>query len=117
MDKIRSMFSMKNLVSMDHIVSNLYISSAEEARNKILLKENKIRNILVAGQGLIEHYPNEFGYQSITIQDLPHIDLLYYLLPSFKYIEGCKGNVLVHCMAGCSRSVSIVTAYLMIKMR
>jgi protein tyrosine phosphatase len=67
--------------------------------------------------------------------DQPGVSLIKFFLQAFRFIdsflqetqvyqgqipspENQKGKkaVLVHCMAGCSRSVSIMTAYLMMKL-
>ncbi|MCO5569705.1 hypothetical protein L7F22_023421 [Adiantum nelumboides] len=51
----------------------------------------------------------------VPLLDSPNEDILGVMQPCFKFIdEGReKGNVLVHCMAGKSRSAAVVVAYLM----
>eukprot|EP00250_Pteridium_aquilinum_P004516 c14716_g1_i1 orf=115-774(-) len=51
----------------------------------------------------------------VPLMDTPEEDILQILQPCFDFInEGRRqGTVLVHCMAGRSRSAAVVTAYLM----
>lgn len=52
------------------------------------------------------------------IVDAPSVDIREYFKESFIFIDECvnnNGRILVHCFAGMSRSVAIVTAYLMKK--
>ena len=53
----------------------------------------------------------------MNAEDQPWFDLSIFFDETFGFIETGrkKGGVLVHCMAGISRSATIVTAYLMRK--
>lgn len=52
----------------------------------------------------------------LNIRDLPQTQLHDYFLDAFSFIDECAadgGKVLVHCVAGKSRSASIVIPYMM----
>ena len=118
----------------DQIIPNLYICSAAEAAMKDKLLKTGITHILVTGRGLTCRFKRSFKYKKIEIMDLKSIKLKSYLLPGLQFIDsilveqytsnqGPKKpksatlKVLVHCLAGASRSVSFVIAYLMLKLR
>jgi protein-tyrosine phosphatase len=60
-------------------------------------------------------YPKELKHLQITLEDSDLEDLSKYYEQAIEFIdENIKsGNVLVHCLAGVSRSSTIVIAYLM----
>ncbi|MCJ1467934.1 hypothetical protein MMC07_006559 [Pseudocyphellaria aurata] len=52
----------------------------------------------------------------LKVQDLAHADLLQHLPATCQFIAEARaagGTVLVHCLAGVSRSTTVVVAYLM----
>ncbi len=102
---------------MDCIMEHLYIGSRDAANNLELLKEKKITHILIVAKYVIPTYPDLFKYKAIPAQDLPTFDLYRYFKDAIDFIHmgRCNGNVLVHCMAGVSRSSSIIIAYAMNK--
>jgi predicted protein tyrosine phosphatase len=109
-------FPQKCLADEPHqAIPGLYISSAAAARNKETLSRLGITHILIAAKGLYPAHLGEYNYMLLEVQDWAGEDLLYYFEEAIKFIdEGRKeGNVLVHCMAGVSRSASIVIAYIM----
>lgn len=64
-------------------------------------------------------YPNQhiINYLFIPAIDHEHYDLSQHFEQAYQFIEKHRRetNVLIHCMAGISRSVTIVAAYLMMK--
>ena len=52
-------------------------------------------------------------HEYVQIQDSLDANILPYIDSSIRFLKKCDDNVLVHCTAGVSRSVSIVVAYLM----
>ena len=59
-------------------------------------------------------YPKEIEHKLIKIDDLPRENIIKYFGECLLFIEGDK-KVLVHCIAGASRSATIIIAYLMWK--
>ncbi|KAI5006038.1 dual specificity protein phosphatase 1B-like isoform X2 [Hordeum vulgare subsp. vulgare] len=96
----------------------LYLGSVGAALNNEALKSLNITHILVVARSLNPAFPAEFTYKKIEVLDSPDTDLGKHFSECFTFIdEGiCTGgNVLVHCFAGRSRSVTVVLAYLMKK--
>uniref|UniRef100_A0ACD5U5I2 Uncharacterized protein n=1 Tax=Avena sativa TaxID=4498 RepID=A0ACD5U5I2_AVESA len=106
------------LLSLQLSCQGLYLGSVGAALNKDALKSLNITHILVVARSLNPTFPAEFTYKKIEVLDSPDTDLVKHFGECFTFIdEGvCSGgNVLVHCFAGRSRSVTLVLAYLMNK--
>ncbi|CAD6206175.1 unnamed protein product [Miscanthus lutarioriparius] len=100
------------------IKQGLYLGSVGAAFNKEALKSLNITHILIVARSLDPVFPAEFNYKKIEVLDSPDTDLLKHSDECFSFIDeaiSSGGNVLVHCFAGRSRSVTIVVAYLMKK--
>ncbi|CAD6214028.1 unnamed protein product [Miscanthus lutarioriparius] len=100
------------------IKEGLYLGSVGAAFNKEALKSLNITHILIVARSLDPVFPAEFNYKKIEVLDSPDTDLLKHSDECFSFIDeaiSSGGNVLVHCFAGRSRSVTIVVAYLMKK--
>ncbi len=100
---------------MAQILDNLYLSSVSEARNPKYIKTNKITHVLIAAKGLKQYF-NSVTYKQLNISDNPVTMISHYFSESFKFIDEALASgkaVLVHCLGGKSRSVSVVIAYLM----
>ncbi|KAF9994679.1 dual specificity phosphatase 12 [Entomortierella chlamydospora] len=64
----------------------------------------------------VPRFPGEFTYKIIAVPDMDETNLIKYFPETHTFIQGALdqgGKVLVHCMAGASRSVTIVCAYMM----
>ena len=114
--KIISEYYSKHL---SEIIPNfLYISSYNATKNLELLEKNKITHIINCAADFCENVfeqENKFTYLSFYLKDhvLENIECIFY--ECIKFIENVKekgGRVLVHCIQGISRSVSIVMAYI-----
>jgi protein-tyrosine phosphatase len=97
--------------SIDNIINNIYIGNYPAALNISLLKNIGITHILVAGKDMVEMFPNDFIYKTISLYDSPHTNISKYFPESNTFIKSAD-KILVHCGAGVSRSVSLVLAYL-----
>ena len=114
--KIISEYYSKHL---SEIIPNfLYISSYNATKNLELLEKNKITHIINCAADFCENVfeqDNKFTYLSFYLKDhvLENIECIFY--ECIKFIENVRekgGRVLVHCIQGISRSVSLVMAYL-----
>ncbi|KAK6463147.1 Yvh1 dual specificity phosphatase [Scheffersomyces coipomensis] len=101
------------------ILGGIYLSSIEPINNNIDLKsEYNITHILSVLPGPIPNTyksPN-YHHKQIEITDEETSNILQYFDDALSFISDAikeKGNVLVHCAQGSSRSVIIVMAYLM----
>ncbi|XP_019709354.1 dual specificity protein phosphatase 1 isoform X1 [Elaeis guineensis] len=100
------------------IEEGLFLGSVGVAVNKELLKSLNITHILIVAKSLDPAFPNNFVYKKIEVLDTPDTNLQEYFDECFSFIDEARragGGVLVHCFAGRSRSVTVITAYLMKK--
>ena len=95
----------------------LYLGSYDAALNTSYLQSQNIRSVLTIGFDMDVNLPSDFTYLGIFALDSPKQDLTQAFETSFNFIEQNRKytNVLVHCMAGVSRSTSLVLYYLMKK--
>jgi atypical dual specificity phosphatase len=105
------------------ILPNLLLASVDVTRDLSLLTQHRITHILNVAEH--EHNPPEycgdstgstFESKHISILDLPEVKITEYFDECFAFINSALqagGRILVHCMAGVSRSAAIVIGYLM----
>ena len=107
---------------LSEVIPNfLYISSYNATKNKSLLEKNKITHIINCAADFCENVfesENKYTYLSFYLKDhvSENIECIFY--ECIKFIENVKekgGRVLVHCIQGISRSVTLVMAYLIYK--
>lgn len=102
---------------MNQIVNGLYLGSYKDAHNYELLVRSGITHIVNLSR-LPDFYPDSFSYLHIDIEDDEEADINRYFTRTSRFIHNAilnGGIVLVHCMAGISRSPTIVIAYLVQK--
>lgn len=79
--------------------------------------ENGIRAVLTAAKGVSISHPKADVpfYLQIPGEDRDGFDLTLYFAKSIKFIRDALENtsIMVHCLAGVSRSVCLVLAYFM----
>ena len=93
----------------------LYLGNYEAASDVSLLKKHGIRAVLTVAADLKLTYPEGFAHERIAAFDMVSYDLSKHFNRCFEFIDKLRAetNVLVHCLAGISRSATIVIAYLM----
>jgi len=90
----------------------LYIGSAFNAYDYYLLQELDINSIINATAEVSNYFPDYFDYLNIPINDdnytsikdhFSKIETFFY-----KMISENKGNILIHCYQGASRSAAVI---------
>ena len=99
----------------DQITEKIYLGDYTSANDIPKLKEEGIKKVLTVmdyDDGQI-YDPNEFTHLKFNVCDDEYQNIIQYFGECLNYIKEKDEKVLVHCMAGASRSATIVIAYLM----
>ncbi len=97
------------------IIPHIYIGTVGSATNLKQLEKYKITHIVCCAAVVKSFFPEKFKYLNLDILDSDKADIKQHFLKSNEFIDEAiksKGNVLVHCHAGMSRSSTIIIAYL-----
>lgn len=100
---------------MNKILPGLYIGNFRDSRDEEQLKLNKITHILSVHINA-KPFKSDRIYFCISAHDSGTEDLSQYFEECNDFIHSARiygGNVLVHCLAGMSRSVTVTAAYIM----
>jgi len=99
----------------NQIIPGLYLGSLDDALQHTKIQSRGVTHILTVAQGVKPAFPDVFRYYVLSLPDSESVDLLSHFTAVFQFItEGISnGGILVHCMAGISRSATLVIAYLM----
>lgn len=105
-------------IDMDKIIDRIYLGSAFAAQDTDSLTRLGITHVLtIDTQPLKYDLSENITYKYIYCVDMPEADLLTKFEECFKFIDDGlsqeNGAVLIHCLAGVSRSATVLTAYLM----
>ncbi|PIC40994.1 hypothetical protein B9Z55_008567 [Caenorhabditis nigoni] len=95
---------------------DVLFGSQDVAADILILRNQKITNIINVGTGIPNHFPGNFEYLKIDILDLPETKIVDYFDEVFDYIKKVhekRGKCFIHCNAGISRSASFAVGYLM----
>ena len=100
---------------MDEIIPNLWVGSIRSVSNVEALRKRNIHSVLSAMRGRV-NVSETFTHFQIQLDDNEDSDALAFFPQCIAFIENeleAGRGVLVHCMAGMSRSATICCAYLM----
>jgi protein-tyrosine phosphatase len=98
----------------------LYLGTQEDSKDGSLLQRLNVKYILNVTADCPNHFAADpsFHYMKIPIRDTWNQNIAVHFSTTYDFIEEARRSgsaVLVHCMAGISRSATIVIAYLMCK--
>jgi len=115
-------YSARGYVAPTEIETGLFLGCQSDASNADLLASLKIKYILNVSENLPNTFEDDasFSYKRIPITDHWSQDLSQFFPEAIAFIDealGKKQGILVHCLAGISRSVTVTVAYLMQKRR
>jgi len=105
------------MASIDCIIDGfLYLGNAKASKSIELLESKSITHIISLAGKIC--YPGRINYHTCKIADSKDEDIGPFLADAITFINQAReskngGCVFVHCMAGVSRSATIVIAYLM----
>jgi dual specificity phosphatase 12 len=101
--------------SMDEVYPNMFVGSFAAAKNSNLLQQHGITHVVNATGSPRSLFP-DLTYHFVPIEDTPNVNILQHIPSTVDFIHNAlsqNGRVLVHCMAGISRSASLAIAYIM----
>lgn len=96
---------------LSEIVPGVFLSNGSTSWNFNLLQQKGIRQILTVAEELNPRHRVGFRSETLPIKDDPDFPIAGYFYDASMFIS--NGPTLVHCMAGISRSPTIVMAHLM----
>jgi len=115
-------YSARGYVAPTEITPGLFLGCQSDASNAELLSTLKIKYILNVSEDLPNSFESDssFSYKRIPITDHWSQDLSQFFPEAIAFIDEAlekEQGILVHCLAGISRSVTVTVAYLMQKRR
>ncbi|KAI1297144.1 Dual specificity protein phosphatase 22 [Halotydeus destructor] len=104
------------LRSIIQVLPGLYVGSVRDSKDQEQLRSNNITHIISIHDNPKRGVSEDVEYLCILASDKPHQNLVQYFPQCNDFIHAARisgGTVLIHCLAGVSRSVTIAVAYVM----
>ncbi|KAI8971469.1 protein-tyrosine phosphatase-like protein, partial [Mycotypha africana] len=102
------------------VLPHIWLGGYKALESIHFLQKNNIKYILTLGHFKHRYKSPEFSHKIIPISDNPEANIIQHFPETEAFIDEALAkneNILVHCLAGVSRSPTILTAYLMSKRR
>lgn len=119
-DELNTKFVPQGEPSPSKITDYMYLGDAADARDLEKIQQLGITHILNCADlplvGTRYSRPQNIEYKGLPIVDHPFFDIAQYFKEADEFIENARksgGKILVHCMAGVSRSATMVAYHLM----
>lgn len=97
----------------------LFVGGEQIAYNREVLRAMGVTHVVnCAGDVCVNKYPSDFHYTTYYLKDskTENIECLFYdVIALIDHAKASNGKVLIHCVQGVSRSVSLCIAYLIFK--
>ncbi|XP_025058878.1 dual specificity protein phosphatase 22-A-like [Alligator sinensis] len=100
---------------MSKVVKGLYLGNIRDSEDKENLARNGVTHILSVHNNA-KPVLEDVTYLCISASDSSAQNLIQHFKECIKFIHECRlhgGGCLIHCLAGVSRSTTILVAYLM----
>lgn len=100
---------------MSQILPQLYVGNYRDSKDPAQLSKYEISHILAIHDTPRRFFPDK-NYLCIMANDSPDQNLVQYFTITNDFIHAARlreGNVLIHCLAGMSRSITVCIAYIM----
>mmetsp|Transcript_24463 Transcript_24463/g.76695 ORF Transcript_24463/g.76695 Transcript_24463/m.76695 type:complete len:252 (-) Transcript_24463:374-1129(-) len=100
---------------MSLVTDGILIGGRDDAKNSERLREYGVTHVLNITDSLPNYFPGDFVYCQVAIKDAKGVDIRahYNKITEFmRHVEEVNGRVLVHCIAGVSRSVTATLFWL-----
>ncbi|XP_052754932.1 dual specificity protein phosphatase 22 isoform X1 [Galleria mellonella] len=100
---------------MNKVLHGLYVGNYRDSKDPVQLEKYKITHILSIHDAARRLHADKH-YLCIMASDSPDQNLTQYFSLCNDFIHAARlrdGNVLIHCLAGMSRSVTVAVAYIM----
>ena len=100
---------------MDSITDKVYLGNYLSARDEEYLIKNNFTGVLsCTGESSPQYQNKSIKHLIFSINDTNNTNIIKYFKEALKFIDE-QEKVLVHCLAGVSRSATLVIAYFMWK--
>ncbi|GLD97823.1 hypothetical protein PINS_up006520 [Pythium insidiosum] len=116
--KFRELLMAKHFENRDNepveVVPRVFLGSLGAATNRAALAAHGISHVVCVSPTLSLAFPSQLSYLRLAVADTPDASIAHEFDRALQFIDSDPTNaVLVHCFVGRSRSVTVVTAYLM----